>query len=70
MAKCVVALVALIVQAAPPALVVGAFKDDYNTTHTITAAEWGHGKAATFEIVEWHPRSEVMMLRQKNPRWP
>lgn len=72
MVKFLIAVVALIVQAAPPALVVGRFKDDYNTTHVITAAQWRHGSAALYEIVEWHPDQQFFIAHNAatNPSDP
>lgn len=72
MAQLLVALVALALQVAPPAMVVGTFKDDYNTSHTITAARWMHGSAATYDIVEWHPEQKFFIARNgpANPTDP
>lgn len=54
---------------APPELVLGAFKDDYNTVHDISATRWRHGSAVTYEIVEWNAEQQyfVAMNGAANP---
>jgi hypothetical protein len=71
-ATVLVAFVALFAQAAPPALVLGGFKDDYNTTHSITATRWVHGSAATYEIVEWNAEQKFFIAKNgpANPSDP
>jgi hypothetical protein len=66
------ACAALTAQAAPPELVLGVFKDDYKTTHSISAKEWRHGESAIYQIVEWHPDQQFFVARNgdKNPSDP
>jgi len=47
--------------AAPPALVLGRFEDDYGSRHVITATDWQHGKAARYRIVEWNPARQFLV---------
>jgi len=54
---------ALLTAQTPPAQVLGDFKDDYNTTHSITTARWIHGSAATYEIVEWNAEQKFCVAK-------
>jgi len=48
---------------APDPQVVGAFTDDYNTTHTITATEWRHGTRARYHVVKWNASGQYLIAR-------
>jgi hypothetical protein len=48
---------------APPALLVGAFLDDYGGTHRIDSSAWHHGTHSTYEIVAWHADSQYVIAR-------
>jgi ABC-type transport system substrate-binding protein len=49
--------------AVPPAMLLGAFEDDYREPHAITATAWRHGAGTTYRIVEWHPDSQFLVAR-------
>jgi hypothetical protein len=43
-----------VITAAPPALVLGEFVDDYGDRYTISAEEWFHHPAVRYRIVMWN----------------
>lgn len=49
--------------APPDPLVLGAFTDDYNSTHAISANEWRHGSRARYHIVKWNVDGQYFIAR-------
>lgn len=48
---------------APPALVVGAFRDDYGSRHVVSASEWRHGTKNVYRIVKWNAAAQYAIAR-------
>jgi hypothetical protein len=46
-----------------PALLLGAFVDDYGGTFRIDSAAWHHGTHSTYEVVAWHADSQYVIAR-------
>ena len=48
---------------APPAMLLGAFTDDYGGRHHISAQLWQHDTRNRYEIVAWYPDSQFVIAR-------
>lgn len=49
--------------AAPPAWLLGAFADDYESRHTITADSWTQERYATYHVVRWNVEGQYLVAR-------
>ena len=49
--------------AAPDPLVLGAFTDDYNASHAVSATEWRHGSRARYRIVKWNTAGQYFIAQ-------
>lgn len=51
------------VSAAPPAWMLGAFEDDYQSPHAITADSWTQDRYATYHVVRWSVEGQFLVAR-------
>ena len=68
----VLATAAMQAQVSRPSALIGTFHDDYGTAHTISADVWRHGKAARYDIAEWHADEQFFIAHNAadNPSDP
>ena len=57
---------------APPALVLGAFRDDYGSTYRLSDSLFEHLPRSRYRIVEWHPAEQFFIAQndRSNPGEP
>ena len=48
---------------APPTWMLGAFEDDYQSRHTITAEGWTQERYATYHMVRWDAAGQFLIAR-------
>jgi len=49
--------------AAPPALVLGDFDDDYDNHFSVTATEFRQGTRTVYEVISWHVADQYLIAR-------
>ena len=55
--------------AAPPAILLGEFSDDYGIAYRIDAGEWWQRPAARYRVVAWHPEAQYLIARDSAGLW-
>lgn len=44
-------------------MLLGEWRDDYNSRHTITPTTWTHHPRSTYKVIAWHPDQNYVIAR-------